>query len=77
MRESGISPNTSTPSAAKLPGKTMKPEDWKLDPAVEKEGTGGLSHEYVWDGMAVAQGKLFLAMKDGTIRCFQGNSADE
>ena len=31
----------------------------------------------VWDGMAVAHGKLFLAMKDGSIRCFQGSSADE
>ena len=31
----------------------------------------------VWDGMAAAQGKLFLAMKDGSIRCFQGSSADE
>jgi len=31
---------------AKLPSKTMKPEDWKLDPTVEKKGAGGLSHEY-------------------------------
>jgi len=31
----------------------------------------------VWDSMAVAQGRLFLAMKDGTIRCFQGRSAEE
>jgi hypothetical protein len=29
-----------------LPSKTMRPEDWKLDPAVEAKGTGGLSHEY-------------------------------
>ncbi len=29
-----------------LPRKTMRPEDWRLDPAVEVEGTGGLSHEY-------------------------------
>jgi hypothetical protein len=32
--------------AAKLPDRTMQPEDWKLDPAVEEKGTGGLSHEY-------------------------------
>ena len=25
----------------------------------------------VWDGMAAAQGKLFLAMQDGSIRCFR------
>jgi len=31
----------------------------------------------VWDGMAAAQGKLFLAMKDGSIRCYQGSAADE
>jgi hypothetical protein len=31
---------------AELPGRLMKPEDWQLDPAVEKKGTGGLSHEY-------------------------------
>jgi len=31
----------------------------------------------VWDGMAVAQGKMFLAMKDGTIRCLQGRPAEE
>ena len=31
----------------------------------------------VWDGMAVAQGKLFLAMKDGTIGCLQGRPAGE
>ncbi|MHC4400117.1 MAG: outer membrane protein assembly factor BamB family protein [Planctomycetota bacterium] len=31
----------------------------------------------VWDGMAVAQGKLFLAMRDGTITCFQANSVGE
>ncbi len=31
----------------------------------------------VWDGMAVARGKLFLAMKDGSVRCFQGGSSDE
>ena len=32
--------------AARLPSEIMKPEDWKLDPTVEKKGTGGLSHEY-------------------------------
>ena len=31
----------------------------------------------VWDSMAVARGKMFLAMKDGTIRCFQGRPVDE
>ena len=31
----------------------------------------------VWDGMAAAQGKLFLAMKDGSIRCLQGESEGE
>jgi len=31
----------------------------------------------VLDGMAVARGKLFLAMKDGSIRCFQGSHADQ
>ena len=30
----------------------------------------------VWDGMAAAQGKLFLAMQDGSIRCFRGRYAD-
>ena len=28
-----------------------------------------------WDGMAAAGGKLFVAMKDGTVRCYQGGSA--
>jgi len=31
----------------------------------------------VWDGMAVAQGKLFLAMADGSVRCFQADSTAE
>lgn len=31
----------------------------------------------VWDGMAAAQGKLFLAMEDGSVRCFQGSSAHQ
>ncbi len=29
----------------------------------------------VWDGMAVAQRKLFLATTDGSVRCFQADSA--
>ncbi len=29
----------------------------------------------VWDGMAVANGRLFLAMKDGSVRCFQAQGA--
>ena len=25
----------------------------------------------IWDGLAVAHGKLFLSMQDGTVRCFK------
>jgi len=31
----------------------------------------------VWDGMAAAQGKLFLVTQDGSVRCFGGKAADE
>ncbi|MHC4914210.1 MAG: outer membrane protein assembly factor BamB family protein, partial [Planctomycetota bacterium] len=62
-----------TPAAHPLAAPEHKPGDsrlWSFDKAGKKLGELALPAAPVWDGLAAANGRLYLATEDGKLRCF-------